>query len=234
MSLVTIITVTFNAEKTLESTIQSVLKAKLIYKQIDYIIIDGCSHDGTINIIEKYKDALFYWRSEPDMGIYDAMNKGWEKAKDSYILFLGAGDEIKLFPNELSYNLKDKIVCYGNVNIGNRPYKSQLNYKIRFGNTFHHQALLVNKNFSKLGPFDTSYKVYGDYELNIRLLQQGYEFVQITDFSVFALPDGLSSTIHLKEILGIVKVNFGYHWAMAAFLYYIQQAIKHGYKLALK
>lgn len=87
---ISIITVSYNAAKTIEQTIQSVVNQT--YDNIEYIIIDGGSTDGTVDIIKKYEDKIAYWVSEPDKGIYDAMNKGILKASGEYIYFLGADD----------------------------------------------------------------------------------------------------------------------------------------------
>ncbi|HDY89306.1 MAG TPA: glycosyltransferase, partial [bacterium] len=88
--MLSIITVTYNAEACLEKTIQSVINQT--YKNIEYIIIDGGSSDKTLSIIKKYKKYIKYCISEPDKGIYDAMNKGIKIAKGDYINFLNAGD----------------------------------------------------------------------------------------------------------------------------------------------
>ena len=87
---ISIITVVFNGEKFLEETIQSVISQT--YDNIEYIIIDGGSTDGTIDIIKKYEDKLSYWISEPDGGIYNAMNKALKISTGDGILFLNAGD----------------------------------------------------------------------------------------------------------------------------------------------
>jgi glycosyltransferase involved in cell wall biosynthesis len=87
---VSIVTVSYNAAKTIEQTILSVLDQD--YKNIEYVIIDGQSTDGTREIVEKYKDRLGYYVSEPDSGIYDAMNKGVKKATCDIIAFLNADD----------------------------------------------------------------------------------------------------------------------------------------------
>jgi len=76
--LISIVTVVYNGEEFLEETIKSVVSQT--YKNIEYIIIDGGSTDGTVDIIKKYEDKIDYWVSEPDSGIYDAMNKGIDKA----------------------------------------------------------------------------------------------------------------------------------------------------------
>ena len=88
--LVSVVTVVFNGEKYLEETIQSVINQT--YDNVEYTLIDGGSTDGTVDIIRKYEDKIAYWISEPDNGIFDAMNKGADKATGEYIYYLNAGD----------------------------------------------------------------------------------------------------------------------------------------------
>ncbi len=89
---VSIITVVYNSENLIERTIQSIIFQT--YPNVEYIIIDGFSKDSTVNIIKKYEKKLAYWISEPDNGLYDAMNKGLEKATGDYICFLNSGDTL--------------------------------------------------------------------------------------------------------------------------------------------
>ena len=101
-----IITVTYNAASTLEETILSVIKQRNI--NYEYIIIDGGSKDSTIDIIKKYQDRIYYWISEKDKGIYDAMNKGLKIASGDFVIFLGADDHF------LSYNTLEMTSKYIN------------------------------------------------------------------------------------------------------------------------
>lgn len=89
-SKISVITVCYNCVSVIEQTIKSVLEQT--YPNIEYIIIDGGSMDGTVDIIKKYSDTVTYWISEPDNGIYDAMNKGIDMATGDYLNFMNAGD----------------------------------------------------------------------------------------------------------------------------------------------
>jgi glycosyltransferase involved in cell wall biosynthesis len=226
--LITIITVVFNSEEYLESTIQSVLNMN--YQNIEYIIIDGNSTDGTVDVIKKYQDRIDYWISEPDRGIYDAMNKGWAVSKDnSYILFLGAGDRIEQLPDLSKY-----VGCmgiFGNVSFGNsRLFRSTADFRIRLGNTLHHQALLIHKSIHLSHPFNLNYKAYADYDFNARLYNQGVEFVFDSSFVSYALPGGLTEKFHTKESLLIIRQNFGVLWRLMAIVYYKYQNIRYIFK----
>ena len=89
--IISVITVCYNVASTIEKTMLSVLNQT--YKNLEYIIIDGNSTDGTVDIIKKYAERLTFWISEPDKGIYDAMNKGIVKATGKFLIFMNAGDQ---------------------------------------------------------------------------------------------------------------------------------------------
>jgi glycosyltransferase involved in cell wall biosynthesis len=222
--LITIITVVYNGEATLEDTIRSVIDVK--YKNINYIIIDGGSRDGTIDIIKKFASYIYCWISEPDKGIYDAMNKGWKIAEtNSYILFLGAGDKVLSLPK----NLKDDYskVFYGDVFIGDKLFKPTHNrLRLTLGNTLHHQALLIPKALNEEPPFGINYKIYGDFDLNQRLMKEKVKFEYCKDLKSYALPGGVSADKLNDEMLGIVKKNFGRVATAIAFCYYTLQKFK--------
>ena len=96
--LISIITVTYNAAETIEETILSVINQS--FDNFEFLIIDGGSTDDTINVIKKFQHKIDYWKSEPDSGIYDAMNKGVKSAKGEFIYFLG-GDDLLFNSNVL-------------------------------------------------------------------------------------------------------------------------------------
>lgn len=115
--IISVITVCYNAVANIEETMLSVLNQR--YDKVEYIVIDGGSKDGTLDVIKKYANKLAYWISEPDKGIYDAMNKGIAKATGDWINFMNAGDK---FINEEVLNKSfvsrysdDVDILYGDV-----------------------------------------------------------------------------------------------------------------------
>ncbi|WP_243370798.1 glycosyltransferase family 2 protein [Geotalea sp. SG265] len=210
-----VITVVFNGAADIEKTIRSVINMS---GDIDYIVIDGGSTDGTVDIIKKYQDRMICWISEKDNGIYDAMNKGWAIAPDdSYVLFLGAGDTLLSLPQEP--NLSNADVIYGRVRIGSeRICSSTIDFKLRFCNTLHHQALLVRKAISPQPPFDTDFRIYADFDFNQRLYLKGARFAFSETFWATALPGGVSDRVNYTEYYKVVRKNFGIFAALQVFI----------------
>jgi glycosyltransferase involved in cell wall biosynthesis len=217
--LITIITVVYNDKDNIESTILSVVNQT--YKNIEYIIIDGNSTDGTIDVIKKYEDKITHWISEADEGIYDAMNKGWSLAsEDSYILFLGSGDKIITLPDFGSMGNAEIIA--GKVQIGEKfLYTPKRDVRLKLGNTLHHQALLVKKSLHPLAPFSLDFKTYADFDFNQRLLKLNVHILIDESFYSYASEGGVSSTFNKAESLAIVKKNYGWLYFKLAQLYYL-------------
>ncbi|MDM7273531.1 glycosyltransferase family 2 protein [Sulfurihydrogenibium azorense] len=175
LPLITVILATFNAEEHLEKALQSVINQ--IYPNIEYIIIDGGSTDGTIDIIKKYEDFIDYWVSEKDEGIYDAMNKGIICSLGDYLYFLGSDDEViletvfsSIFIEEID-NIKNSKLIYGNAIFRDSAeiYDGKfLSYKLRFKNLCHQATFYKSELFRTYGLYNTKYKIWADYERNIR------------------------------------------------------------------
>lgn len=222
--LITIITVCYNAKSDLEETINNVLG--LDYPCLDYIIIDGGSTDGTVKLIESYGNKITKWISEKDNGIYDAMNKGWALAEfDSYIIYLGAGDKLISLPS--SFNERN-AVYYGNVLLdGNFVFNSKADWRIRLGNTLHHQALLVPKFLHPSPPFSLNYPVYADFDFNQRLYLTNTLFIKNNELFGYAKPDGVSSVLNINEMTMIVNANQNYLISIISKLYLCYQKYKY-------
>jgi glycosyltransferase involved in cell wall biosynthesis len=202
-----VITVVFNGEKYIEQTIQSVINQS--YSNIEYIIIDGGSTDETVNIIRKYDNQINYWISEPDSGIYNAMNKALSITDGDWIFFLGSDDI--LFNAEVIHKFiychKDieVDVIFGDVIFSNNYYfKSKLNYKILVGNTLHHQSCFYRKYLFNDFRYQDSYKISADYELNLKIYTQkgSYKYIN-SPVSIFRY-EGESSR---NRDLGIKEMN---------------------------
>ena len=221
---ITIITPTKNRKKNLRDTILSVKKHKS--NNVEYIIVDGNSTDGTIDLIKEFNGCIDHWISEKDSGLYEAMNKGWDIVdKDRFVLFLGAGDKLLSLPSEDLSILKDKVV-YGRVKMGsNMLFVSKLSTITKFTNTIHHQSLLLPKKIHIDKPFDIRYKVYADFDLIQRLIKQKFTFLYSDSFLTYAMPGGLSENFS-KEVYKIAYRNFGPIYGIASLLFYYYQKIK--------
>lgn len=169
---ITVVTVCFNAVDSIEETMLSVLNQT--YKNIEYIIIDGESTDGTVDIIKKYSDRLAYWISEPDTGIYNAMNKGIAAATGDYINFMNAGDKFTTsnIVNTIVSQISPAVdVLYGdcyyiNMSEGTNARKlvpaSDIS-KIVKKYPFCHQATFSRTSYIKNHLFNTSFKICADW-----------------------------------------------------------------------
>ena len=199
--LISIITVSYDAVKTIEQTILSVLNQT--YPNIEYIIIDGGSTDGTLDIIKKYQDKITYWISEPDKGIYDAMNKGTLKANGEWLNFMNAGDTFfdelvleKIFKNK---EWDDADVIYGDV-IYVFPNREDIRKaaplkRIKVGIPFCHQSVLVKTKLLQKYPFDTSYKICADYNFFHTLYKERFSFKYKKQIIAKYLAGGFSSNV---------------------------------------
>ena len=185
---ISVITVCFNAEKVIEDTILSVMNQT--YEYIEYIIIDGASTDNTLDIVSKYGERLrIKIISEPDQGIYDAMNKGILLATGDYIHFLNAGDEY--YDADVIRNVVENIkktnadIVYGHIvyrysddHIELRKYGKSCGKRIYYltGDCINHQAMLVNKKLFERASFNINYKICADREWMMHQSKLGANF----------------------------------------------------------
>lgn len=194
----TIVTVCYNSSQTIANTIQSVLSQN--YDNYEYWIIDGASTDSTIEILKSINNKHVKYITEPDKGIYDAMNKALNKAIGDYLLFLGADDI--LFSSDTLKNIENKItdntsIFYGNVirtNTGaiydGEFTKWDWGYK-----NICHQAIFYPKSIYKNKKYNLEYKLVADWVYNLELLADSVNFRYINEVvSVYNDIDGLSST----------------------------------------
>jgi len=197
---VSVITVCLNCSNTIERTCKSVMSQT--YSNFEWIVIDGNSEDETLKILNRYKDNISILISEPDSGIYEAMNKGIRLSTGEYIVFLNAGDSFYdqhtlktvsgFFGPELLYGKTVKRSC-DNDKLVSYPEALSEDYLLNY--TLSHQSSYYQKNvFLKYGLYDEFYKIAGDYEFYARLIkEEKFSFRYIEEpLSIFYL-DGISN-----------------------------------------
>jgi glycosyltransferase involved in cell wall biosynthesis len=173
--LVSVITVVFNGARYLEEAIVAV--ASQTYPNIEHIVIDGGSTDGTVDILRRYDDKLGYWMSEPDAGLYDAMNKGVALVEDpeSYILFANADDSLyatDAIARAVQLGQGADLV-YGKMELTDDQISGVSGREVQLADlarqTLCHPATFVRKRaFDRVGKFDTSYRIAADYDHIVR------------------------------------------------------------------
>lgn len=217
--LVSIITVCLNSEKHLEQTIRSVIEQT--YSNLEYIIIDGGSSDNTIAIIKKYQDYVSCWISEPDKGIFDAMNKGIGLASGEWIGIINSDDwynsnAVAWIVNE-SYNKPNVDVFHGNVIVVDREGK----YELKKGSAdyfsenrqlcVHHPTCFIKKEVYNKYKYDLKYKLSADREFILRLLKNGNVFFYLDLFMVYYRITGSSNHPYFKSIFDRYKIRKIYY-----------------------
>lgn len=179
---ISIITVCFNEKDTIQDTIESILNQTL--KNIEFIVIDGGSTDGTLDIIEKFKDKIDYFVSEPDNGIYHAMNKGIARSTGDFVIFLNANDVF--YNNSVLEKVEKALIeapdakfLFGDVEYISEDKKSAKtqrfnrikdDFSLIFSNICHQCIFYHRSLFSEIGNFSEDYKIYADWEFNIKSL----------------------------------------------------------------
>lgn len=221
--LLSIITVCLNAEKHLEQTLQSVLSQS--YDNIEYIIIDGGSKDNTLNIIRNYENRIAYWVSEPDRGIYNAMNKGILSCTGEIVYFLNADDYLydeKVIETVVNYFVENSLkVVFGNIVV----VDPSDNFRLELGKettikeikkgimaphqgTFMRKEVLIDNNL-----FDEEYKIAADFELLVKCFIKGYKSLYIDKIIALFRLTGASSKLQgavlaIAEVRTIIRKHF--------------------------
>lgn len=182
-----IITINYNNKIGLQKTIDSVISQT--FKDYEWIIIDGGSTDGSKELIEKYSSYITYWISEPDKGIYNAMNKGIKVAKGEYLQFLNSGDALysNIIIDELfKYNIYGDII-YGNAIFLKKdktqflvtpPKKISLSYFVS-GHVINHQSTFIKKELFDNNPYNENFQLVSDWEFEIKqaILGKRYQYI---------------------------------------------------------
>ena len=182
---VSVITAVWNDVEHLEKTIKSGFSQT--YPNIEYIIIDGGSKDGTVDKIKKYSDKISYWVSEPDKGVYDAMNKGIAASTGDFVIFMNSGDtfhSVDAIEKMSLNNVEKNTIVYGNVSVKywdgvyvEKPhefFKTSMKFK---GVGICHQTVFFPGEIIRKMKYELSYRIASDYDLMFRMWKNGVNFV---------------------------------------------------------
>ena len=212
---VTVVTAVLNDAGHIEQTILSVISQTDI--EIEFIIVDGGSKDGTLELIGKYKDKISLLISEPDRGVYDAMNKGIKYSTGDFVYFLNSGD-VLLNPSILSkikfedVNVRNTIiygnvvVAYGNIEALEKP-RPFFNSKMKFkGIGICHQSMFFPGELIRNEKYDLSYNIAADYDLAYRLWRKGTVFLY-KDITIAKYDWGKGISSNPYKLLDVYREN---------------------------
>lgn len=216
-----IITIVYNNVRDIERTMLSVLNQS--YQNIEYIVVDGASTDGTLEIIQRYQDRLSKVVSEKDAGIYDAMNKGLALASGDYVLFMNSGDELYA-PNTVETvfaTAPNADIYYGETEMYNQAWQSigkrrhsvpeKFTWKsFRFGMTISHQAIYIRRSLTE--PYDRKYQLSADIDWILTAAKKAKTSVKVSGYVAKYLVGGMSKKRHrqsLKERFAIFTKHYG-------------------------
>lgn len=208
MPLISIITINYNDAGGLQKTINSVVDQT--FRDFEFIVIDGNSDDNSVAVI-KQQQRINYWISEKDKGIYDAQNKGIEKANGAYLMFLNSGDALvnRIVLEKVSHFLSgNKSIYYGDLVLEKNGKQEKhlapndIDTDFMLNSTFWHPCVFIKADlFKNYGLYNTGFKIAGDYEFFIRcLLKPGITTEHIPEFITLFDGNGISNDASKNEL----------------------------------
>lgn len=219
--LISVITVNFQGGAQLEDTIQSVLNQS--YQNIEYIIIDGGSTDNSLEILKKYESDIDYWLSEPDKGIYDAMNKGLGLASGRFLIFMNCGDKFfsknvvsSVFQNFPESTTPQKVI-YGDWEVRYPKGKSRIGHAgnvedLWKGSQFCHQSVFIDSSYHKTNLYNLKQPIVADFEFFHSAWKDKQSFKKIDEIVSSIDAGGISDRSRIDVIKGWWQiVDKGFH-----------------------
>ena len=233
-----VITIVYNNAKDIERTMLSVLNQS--YQNIEYVVIDGASTDGTLEIIKKYENRLAKLISEKDKGIYDAMNKGLLQATGDYVLFMNSGDEIyeldtveKIFatsPNADIYYGETEMYDENWNSLGQRRHQAPENFtwrSFKYGMNISHQAIYIKRSLTE--PYDLKYKYSADIDWVIKIAKKASSIVNTHLYVAKYLVGGMSKKKHRESLKERFKIFSHYYGFVANVINHVVIAFNLGF-----
>lgn len=218
--LISIIIPVFNASDTIEDCLSSAINQTWQNREI--IVIDGGSEHATLEKIKSYSSQISHFSSEPDQGVYDAINKGIDRARGDWIFILGADDcfaNQNVLANIFSVPLRDEKLIFGRVEqtdishrLVRRIHISKFNNTIYWRNTLHQQSVFYHKNLFSGFRFNTRYRVLADYDFHLMLFSQKTSVREVPDTIAICRAGGLSKQFNAalyREEIEIKKQRLG-------------------------
>ncbi|WP_346316642.1 glycosyltransferase family 2 protein [Chitinophaga sp. YIM B06452] len=204
--IISVITVVYNDVSNIEATIQNVLMQD--YAGIEYIVIDGGSTDGTVDVIRRYSGKIRYWVSEKDRGIYDAMNKGIKEVSGEYAIFMNSGDKFfnpavisSIFNKDIIWANKPAVI-YGNTCIKHGPHEvlKEVSKEPDIFNAmpFCHQSVFISAVHLKKYLFNLDFKIIADREMITRMFVDKCGFHQVKEVISIIQGEGYSNLSRYK------------------------------------
>jgi glycosyltransferase involved in cell wall biosynthesis len=207
--LISIIIVVFQSREELQLVLESVLRSKS--RNCEIIVIDGGSDDGSIDVLRKYDAEIDHWVSEPDKGIYDAMNKGIAAARGRFIYHINAGDRLLYLPvDELLESDEEgyDVVSFAVSIDGKRVYRPSAGWLLKINNTLHHQGTFYRR--SKFPGYNLAFRIFADFDANQRLAIQGARIKLLgTVVAQYSSNGSSSQRAAGAELYRVVAANYG-------------------------
>jgi glycosyltransferase involved in cell wall biosynthesis len=219
--VLSVITVVYNNVRDIERTMQSVINQT--YEAIEYIVIDGASTDGTLEVIKRYESRIARLISEKDKGIYDAMNKGLKLATGDYVIFMNSGDEFYApdTVQKVFAAADDADIYYGETemvnderqSLGRRRHAAPKKFtwrSFKYGMSVSHQAIYIKRSLTE--PYDLAYQLSADIDWIIRAAKKAKKIVKVDGYVAKYLVGGMSKAKHRQSLLerfDIMKRHYG-------------------------
>lgn len=232
-----VITVVFNNVKDIERTMLSVLNQT--YQNIEYLVIDGLSNDGTLDVIKKYNGRIRLV-SEKDSGIYDAMNKGLSGATGDYVLFINSGDEIyetntvaKVFESANDADIyygETEMIGYNGESLGQRRHQAPEKFtwkSFKYGMSVSHQAIYLRRSLTDR--FSMRYHLSADIDWIIRAAKKAAKIVKVDGYVAKYQIGGMSKQRHTQSLVERYAIMNRYYGAIPTLLYHLVIAFNLGW-----